>query len=188
MSTWSMSDQSPQPVGSFRISDVVVATLASTGALHFAPRSLDCWIAREQIAVRSSSGELLWVEDTDPANIGPDAPSHLIDLPVPEVLAIRDLSSVCGWLGVTMPAAAAGISCEFLGRPTQRYEFRHPRYKSISIIEDDETGLVMEVQATSAEHGEQHLQVTRFSVVPWKSELFPPFEASPAGPLGDNGP
>jgi hypothetical protein len=105
-------------------------------------------------------------------------------LTVAEAFAIRDLFSACGWLGVAMPDASTGESCEFLGRSARRYELQNSKYTTVSITEDDETGLIMELQAISAEHGEQRLKVTQMAIVPWQSELFPHFEPPKVAPRG----
>jgi hypothetical protein len=172
-----MSDQF-RPGGSFRIDDVAVVTLRSTGAIRFAPRTLTCWIARDHLSVRSSTGELIWIEDTTPAATAPSARnagrSPLIDPTAPEATAVRDLNSVCSWLGLDARSLAPGEPVRHLDRPAIRYAASNDKFVATSMIEDDESGAILQVLATSADFGALRLEVTDFMVVPWRADYFEP--------------
>ncbi|GAA3103225.1 hypothetical protein JOF29_003476 [Kribbella aluminosa] len=176
--SWSMSFPSRPPAGQFKLPDIAVMTVRSTGAIRFAPRTLRCWIARDQIAVRSSTGELIWVEDTTAPTSNPDEEVAWVSPKAPEAPALRDLSSLCAWLGLH-PSAVTRTSTtdQFLGRAVHRYDahdLQDSRFTPVSITEDDESGAILKISATSISRGPLQLEASTFDLVPWSADYFTP--------------
>lgn len=177
-SSWSMSFPSVPPAGRFKLPDVVVMTVQSSGAIRFAPRVVRCWIAREQIAVRSSSGDLIWVEDTTVPAGDPDEEVVWVSPKAPELKALRDLASVCAWLGLSpSEVTETSTASQFLGRPVHQYaasDLPESVFTPVSITEDDESGAILKVAATSTGHGPLQLEATSFELRPWSADYFTP--------------
>lgn len=170
---WSMSFDSV-PSGRFKIPDVAVMTLETSGAIRFAPRTVTCWIAREQLAVRSSTGEVIWIKDSN-ASTNPDDAVIWISSKAPEVEAMRDLFSACAWFGVDPAALTKPDAAELLGRSVSRYHVADApggRFASIAMTEDDESGAILELTANSSAHGPLRLTATSFAIVPWSPSYF----------------
>lgn len=160
---------------------VLVAEIATSGAMRHAPRVLRLWAAGPNLAVRDDAGRLVWLETghfsafpstTDGIQVAPaDADGDGALVPedtAPEAQAMLSLSNLASWADAQVDPAAPVD-----GNGTRRARLVTTDGRDLTAVVDTETGVVISVEGQSL-RGAFLIEMTSRRYVPWDPDLFEP--------------
>jgi hypothetical protein len=183
--SWSMSSSSSSPYEGLDEGTMVALTVHTAGAVQLAPRRLHCWFSGGDRCIRDADGKLLWLateEQTSWLNVDghiisvtshtDDDRATLLREPAPEAVAMHNLQSACGWLDVRQYDEIPMARPVALDRQVRRFSGHASRFADVSITCDVETGVVLQIQARSLDHGELAVEASKIEVATRDSIFF----------------
>ncbi|MFI7062727.1 hypothetical protein ACIBL3_17220 [Kribbella sp. NPDC050124] len=161
----------------------VVAEIASTGAIAYAPRTLRLLLSQSGLAVREFD-RLLWLEtDRLSAFTGADGQVMVVrhegeTTLVPrdtgtEARALASLGALRAWLDARSQSDSPVPTAPYLGRPSDSLTLHTQDGRSTTITRDRETGIILAARGRSLQ-GTFELRMTSVEITQSTPEQFAP--------------